>query len=117
VSTLTIVIGVALIALGVGGFVATGSEAKTALIPAGFGAVLVLLGALARNPARLKLTMHIAMVVALLGFAGSAPGAVKWLSGTAERPAAALAQTLMALLMLIFLALGIKSFVDARRKR
>jgi hypothetical protein len=111
------VIGIALVILGIAGFVATGSTAKTALIPTWFGIALAALGALARNPARLKMAMHLAMLVALLGLAGSIGGAVRWLSGTAERPAAALAQTIMAALSLVFLVFGIKSFIDARRKR
>jgi hypothetical protein len=117
VSTLALLIGIALIVLGVAGFVATGSTAKTALIPTYFGIVLGLLGLLARRPARRKLAMHLALVIAVLGLAGSLRGAIQWVSGTAERPAAALAQTIMAALLLVFLLLGIKSFIDARRAR
>jgi hypothetical protein len=117
VPTTAIVIGLVLIVLGAAGFVATGSTAKTALIPAGFGAVILLLGVLARNPQRLKLAMHIAVVVALLGFFGALSGPMQLLAGTAQRPAAAWAQTVMALLMAVFIALAVKSFIDARRAR
>jgi hypothetical protein len=117
VPTLTILIGAALIVLGVGGFVATGSTAKTALIPAYFGIAMVILGMLGRSAARLKLAMHLAVVVAVLGFAGSFPGVIALLSGTAERPAAAVAQAIMALLTGIFIVLAVKSFIDARRAR
>jgi hypothetical protein len=110
------VTGLALILLGGAGFVATGSTAQTALIPAYFGVVLGALGVWARNPARRKLAMHIAVAVALLGLLGSLPGVARLLSGTAERPAAAIAQTVMAVLTGIFVALGVKSFIDARRK-
>lgn len=116
-STTTIVTGLALIVLGIGGFVATGSTAKTALIPAYFGGALLLLGLLARNPARRKLVMHLAVVVGLLGFLGSLRGPIQLLSGTAQRPAAAAAQTIMAALMALFVALCVKSFIDARRLR
>ncbi len=34
-----------------------------------------------------------------------------------ERPAAAVAQTLMALICLAFVGFGVKSFIDARRRR
>jgi hypothetical protein len=117
VSTTTIVIGVVLIVLGVGGFVATGATAKTALIPAYFGIVLALLGLLARNPARRKLVMHLAVLVGILGLAGSIRGPIQLISGTAVRPAAATAQTVMAALMALFVALCVKSFIDARRAR
>jgi hypothetical protein len=117
VSNTALWIGLALIALGIGGFVATGSTAKTALIPAYFGAALALLGLLGRNPARRKLVMHIAVVVALLGFAGSVSGPVRLLAGTAPRPAAAVAQTIMAALTALFVALAVRSFIAARRER
>jgi hypothetical protein len=117
VSNTAIAIGLILIVLGVAGFVATGSSAPTALIPAYFGAALVILGLLARNPARRKLAMHIAVVVGLLGFLGAVRGPMQLLAGTAQRPAAAWAQTIMALLMAIFVALAVKSFIDARRAR
>ena len=110
-------IGLVLIALGVIGFVATGSTASTALIPAYFGAALLLLGLLARNPQRRKLAMHIAVVVGLLGFFGAIRGPMQLLAGTAARPAAAWAQTVMALLLAVFVVLAVKSFVDARRAR
>jgi hypothetical protein len=117
VPTTAIVIGLLLIVLGVAGFIATGSTAKTALIPAGFGAVLLLLGLVARNPQRLKMAMHIAVVVALLGLLGALSGPMQLMAGTAQRPAAALAQTVMVLLMAVFIALAVKSFIDARRAR
>ena len=42
----TIVVGVALVVLGLAGFFGTGAAHNTALIPAGFGAVFFLLGVL-----------------------------------------------------------------------
>jgi hypothetical protein len=117
VSSTAIVIGLVLIVLGLVGFVATGSTAATALIPAYFGAALLLLGLLARNPQRRKLAMHLAVVVGLLGFFGAIRGPMQLLAGTAQRPAAAWAQTVMAALMAIFVALAVKSFIDARRAR
>ena len=116
-STTAILIGLALVLLGVIGFVATGSSAPTALIPAYFGAALLLLGFIARNPQRRKLAMHIAVVVGLLGFLGAMRGPLQLLSGEAQRPAAAWAQTVMTLLMAIFVILSVKSFIDARRAR
>src|SRR3712207_1095532 len=120
-ANITIGIAFALIVLGLAGYFGSGAASPTALIPAVFGALLLALGALARNPNRRKLAMHVAVVVGLLGFAGSVPGLLKLpglLGGDAvERPAAVIAQSIMAVLMGIFVALCIKSFVDARRTR
>ena len=115
----TIAIGIALIILGLGSYFGTGQTSATALIPAAFGILLLGLGALARNPARRKLAMHIAVVVGLLGFAGSVSGLTKIgavLAGEpVDRPAAVIARSIMAILTAIFVGLCIKSFVDARR--
>lgn len=117
----TIGFGVALILLGLGGFFGTGAEHKTALIPAVFGVLLAILGALARNPAKRALYMHIAVAVGLLGFLGSVPGVVKVIKmmggETIARPVAAEAQTAMAAITLVYVALCVRSFINARRER
>jgi hypothetical protein len=117
----TIVFGLILLALGGGLYAGTGMESVTALIPAFFGLAFLALGVLARNPARLKLTMHIAAVLALLGIGGSARGigpALKHLGGEAiERPAAVWGQVSMLLLCLVYLVLCIRSFIQVRRAR
>jgi hypothetical protein len=65
--------------------------------------------------------MHAAAVLMLLGFAGTVGGLIKFfrmLSGAEfERSSAITVQAIMAILCLVFLALAIKSFVDARRKK
>lgn len=117
----TIGIGAALILLGLGGYFGTGTSSPTALIPAAFGLLLVLLGGLARDPNRRKMAMHIAVVIGLLGFLGALrgiPATITLLSGgTVARPAAAISQAIMAVLMLIFVALCVRSFIEARRAR
>lgn len=48
------------------------------------------------------------------------PGLLKigsLLDGTAERPAAVIAQTIMAVLMVIYLVMAIRSFIAARAAR
>jgi hypothetical protein len=120
-ANVTIGIAIALIILGLAGYFGTGTPSLTALIPALFGVILLILGALARNPNRRKLAMHIAVVVGLLGFAGAVPGLLKLPTllggGHVDRPPAVIAQSVMALLMGIFVALCVKSFIDARRTR
>ncbi|MBI1357092.1 MAG: hypothetical protein GC160_22350 [Acidobacteria bacterium] len=112
--------GSLLIALGVGGWALTGQQSPTALIPAGFGVVLFLLGWLARKESLRMHAMHGAATVALLGLFGSAHGLMQLpalLSGEAERPAAVIAQTVMAALCTVFVLLCVQSFVAARKAR
>ena len=118
--TIALGTGIALIVLGIAGYAFSGAESITALIPAFFGIVLAALGVLARKENLRRHMMHAASVVALLGLIGSASGIPKVLTllsgGDVARPAAAVAQTLMALLCVGFLVPAVKSFVDARRK-
>jgi ABC-type Na+ efflux pump permease subunit len=91
----------------------------TALIPAVFGILLVLLGMVARNPARRKMAMHIAVIVGIVGFFGSVRGlgatALMLTGQPAARPAAAISQAIMALLTLWFTVMCVRSFINARR--
>jgi hypothetical protein len=113
--------GAAFIALGVAGYFGTGQTSLTALIPAALGVVLLILGLIARDPRKRKHAMHAAAIVGLIGFLGAGRGLTKigpLLSGEpVDRPNAVIAQAVMALLSLIFLALCVKSFIDARRNR
>ena len=113
--------GVVLILLGVGAYFGTGGESVTALIPAFFGVPFAVLGLLARDERRLKLTMHVAAVLALLGFLGSArgiSGVIALAAGNeVARPVAAVVQASMAVLCLAFLVLAVRSFIAVRRAR
>jgi hypothetical protein len=83
--------------------------------------VLWALAYVARDERRRAHAMHAAAVVALLGVLGTAPGLMSLpalLGGSpVARPLAVAAQSLTALLLLVFLALCVRSFVDARRRR
>ncbi|AUX47478.1 hypothetical protein SOCE26_089990 [Sorangium cellulosum] len=118
-SNLTLGYGALLVALGVGGFVATGATHKTALIPAGFGAVAIGLGLLAKQERYHMHAMHAAALLGVLGFAGSVPGLLKLPTllsgGDLERPAAVIAQSLMGALSAGYVALCVRSFIAARR--
>ena len=117
----TITVGVLLIVLGLGGYFGTGTSSPTALIPAAFGILLVITGAIARNPEKRKLAMHIAVTVGLLGFFGSVGGLAKLPTllsgGEVARPAAVVSQSIMAVLTLVFTALCVRSFIAARKAR
>ena len=118
---LTVGFGVVLLALGIVGFVLTGSIHFTALIPAAFGVAFVILGGVARDEGKRKHAMHAAAALALLGFFGTVMGLRKLVTmlsgGDVERPAAVVSQSVMAVLCVIFVALCVRSFVNARRAR
>ena len=117
----TIAFGVAFIILGLAGYFGTDMTSATALIPAGFGIAFCILGALARDPGKRRHSMHAAALLGLVAVLGAGRGLTKivpLLSGEpVERPTAVIAQAMMALLGLVFVALCIKSFIDARRNR
>ncbi len=122
--TTSIVSGVLLILIGIAGYVfsiADGNTSLTALIPAAFGLLLVIFGVLAKsNEGLRKHLMHAALVIALLGFLATVSSFLKLptlIDGTAQRPAAVVAQFATAVVCLAFLLLGIRSFIDARRNR
>lgn len=120
-ATTTIGFGVVLIILGVGGYILSDMVSPTALIPAAFGLLLVVFGVLARNDKRRKLAMHIAVTVGLLGFLGTVSGLIDLPTlisgGTVARPGAVISKSIMAALMAVYVAMCVKSFIDARRSR
>lgn len=121
--TYTLIFGSALVLLGLGGFLATGARAVTALIPVFLGLPVVILGvvALKGSERARRHSMHAAVLLALLGFVGSAPGLIGLIrllgGGDVKRPAAAVMQSAMALVCLAFIAFGVRSFLSARARR
>ena len=116
----TLVFAALFIVLGFGGWSATGMESPTALIPAAFGLAFAALGVAGRKESIRKHVMHVAAMMALLGFLGTAGGLLQLpaaLSGEAERPEAVIAKAIMAVLCLILEGLYVRSFVQARRER
>ena len=116
-----IVVGIVLVVLGVGAYFGTGGQSVTALIPTFFGVPLAALGFMGRDERRLKMAMHVSVVLVFVGFLGGVrgiPGVVALMAGQeVARPAAAVVQTAMAILCGLFLVLAVKSFLDARRDR
>ncbi len=117
-ASLTVWVGILLILMGLGGYFGTGMVSVTALIPAFFGLPVAVLGQIAKTESRRKHAMHGAVLLGLLGFLGSVPGLFKLpqlFAGTAQRPAAVAMQSLMAVLLGVFVALCVRSFIAARR--
>jgi hypothetical protein len=112
----TMIFGVLLTLLGLGGYFLTGTSSLTALIPALFGVLLVVLGMLARSESVRKHAMHAAAAVALVGCLGALFSLVRTPLGL-RSPVAVFSQAATVLLTGMFVALCIRSFVSARRAR
>jgi hypothetical protein len=115
-ATTTSLFAVILLLLGIGSYLLTGRVSATALIPAYFGAVLGLLGNLARRDHLRKHAMHAAAMVGLLGMAGALYSLFRAPLGSRSVIAEG-SQALMAGLMAAFLVLCVRSFIAARRAR
>ena len=112
----TIGVGLALILVGLIGFFGSGMAHKTALIPALFGILFLVLGVLARKPGLRKHMMHVAVVLALLGAVGPAMRMRKGLAGEDfEFSLAFASQAVTALLCAGFVVAAVFSFIAARR--
>jgi len=120
----TYVFGVLLILVGLVGYFGTGSVHPTALIPVWFGLALVVGGFLAVSPSegRRKLFMHINVTVGLVGFIGAIASALHGYGharslGIDPDYKALAAQLAMAVLLLIYVNLCVRSFIQTRRAR
>lgn len=115
-----IISGVLLILVGIAGFgfsILDGANAPTALIPAAFGLLLVILGLIAKSKENLRMhLMHAAILVGLAGFIIPLTRLIPQLSQI-RVSLAVLSQVAMSLICLVFVILCVKSFIDARRNR
>lgn len=112
-------LGILLILLGIISYFATGMVSITALIPTFFGIVFVLLAWLSNYKKEWnKHVMHASALLAVIGFIGSIGGLFDLLGavfGVGEPTASAIAKSIMALLLIIYIIYAVKSFVGARR--
>jgi hypothetical protein len=120
----TIIFGVLLIVLGLVGFFGTGSAHPTSLIPAWWGLGLGFGGFLAISPseARRKIFMHINVTIGALGCIGAFVEALRGYgaarsAGIDPDMKALAAKLAMAILLLIYVNLCVRSFIAARRAR
>lgn len=120
----SLVFGVLLAILGLGSYLGTGSQHPTALIPLWFGLGLGVFGFLAISPSesRRKLFMHINVTIGLIGFLGAAIQAIREFGnarslGVSPNWIAIGAQSAMAFILLIYVLMCVRSFIEARRQR
>ena len=120
----TIGFGVILGVIGVAGYFLADPDPETgrsvtALIPSFIGILLVICGIFAMKENLRKLFMHIAVTVGLVGFLGCASRIPKSLAASREAAGdatiALVSQSLTAVLLLVFIVLCVKSFIDARK--
>jgi uncharacterized membrane protein len=107
----TQLVGAILVVVGVVAYVATDFASVTALLPAVLGLVLAVLGLVAARIEAGRHAIHAALVVALLGLVAS----LRPLGGLGDGEAAAITSLVTVLVLAVYLAMGIRSFLAARR--
>ena len=120
---ITLIMGLILIASGLGFYLGSESQSATALIPSFVGIPLAIMGGLLlviKSHAR-KHIAHFAALLATLGtLAGlgmGIPGMIRILMDTNERPLAAYASSVLGICCAIVLVASILSFRAARKAR
>jgi hypothetical protein len=119
----TVLFGVILTAIGLFGYFGSASEhpSPTALIPAGFGVALIVLGIVAHRAAARMHAMHAGVIVGLAGFLLAGGRGVMKLGLAASddltisRPVRL--TLLMSIVCLVYVILCVRSFIAARRRR
>lgn len=117
---IALAVGALLVVIGVWAFTASGPDASpTALIPAALGLLIGAAGAVGlRGGDARRHSMHVAAAVALLGVLGSLGQLIASPSAGSEDSDIALTAGLLNLVLCaVFLALAVRSFVQARRAR
>lgn len=115
---MTMIFGMLLVLLGAGTYFAASPDQRspTALIPSAVGVLLILCGAIARNPAARKHAMHAAAALGTLGFLAAAGKLISVIAKTGMPDGLKMVgMGGMAILCAIFVGMCVKSFIDARR--
>ncbi len=119
--TITIVLALLLITLGVAMRMLSDSPSLTVLVPAFIGLLFLVSGLVALKDGARKHAMHAAAMLALLALLASAGGLMQLpalLAGDqVQRPLAVIARSITFALCTTFLILAIRSFIAARRAR
>ena len=113
IARLTQITGAVLIVIGVVAYIVTDFASVTALLPAMLGLIIAVLGLLAPRIDAGRHAIHAALALALLGALGSLPR----LGGLGDGDGAAVTSLLTVLVCLAYVAVGVRSFISARRAR
>ena len=119
----TLICGALLVLIGIVGYGASDVQPppRTALIPAAFGAALLLCGSLAFNPKFRKHAMHVAAMIGLIGAIGGFMPLIRQMTkpGADFDPTkkSAIAGELMILVCVVFVGMCVNSFIQARKAR
>ena len=109
----TILFGLLLVAIGLGGYYFADAKQPMALIPAVLGIAMFVCGVVAAQGAMRRLAMHVAALIGMIGFVGPMVTIFNDITNTAE----VLAKGLTSALCLMFVMMCINSFLEARRAR
>ena len=120
----TLIFAILLVALGLSGYYYTGAIHPTALIPLWWGLALGVFGFLAISPSerRRKIFMHINVTIGALGFIGAVVAAIQGYGAARAQGIhpdyiALTDKLIMAAILLIYVNLCVRSFIQARRSR
>lgn len=118
---LTIWTGALLVATGVIAYIVTDFVSVTALIPAFIGVLLLIAALVGRRSGKVsKYANYTSLAIALLGALGALMNVVKigdLIAGTAERPSAIVTSLIMFVVLVAYLAAGVRYVVKAHAAR
>ncbi|MBK28537.1 MAG: hypothetical protein CMO77_06860 [Verrucomicrobiales bacterium] len=115
---LGIIYGLALVVLGIFGYIKSDMASVTALIPAFLGAPVFVLSLFSMNPKFLMIGMHINVVVALAGFIATSRDTFGFISGQEfDNQLAVYSKAITCVLSLIFIIFSVASFIKARKAK
>ena len=118
----TLICGALLVLVGIVGYGTSEVQPPpmTALIPAFFGAALVVCGALAFKDNLRKHVMHLAAMIGLVGAIGGFMPLIRQVNKTGEfdpTKKSAVAGELMILVCVVFVGMCVNSFIQAKKAR
>ena len=109
----TILFGLLLVVIGLGGYYFSDAKQPMTLIPAVLGIAMFVCGVVAAQGAMRMLAMRVAALIGMIGFVGPMVTIFNDITNTAE----VLAKGLTSALCLMFVMMCINSFLEARRAR
>lgn len=112
----TILFGLLLVAIGLGGYYFADAKQPMALIPAVLGIAMFVCGVVAAQGAMRRLAIHVAALIGMIGFVGPMVTIFNDITNTANT-AEVLAKGLTSALCLMFVLMCVNSFLEARRAR